>query len=812
MAWVEGSEAAEAGLHYREQNIYAQLRKNTQALEFSRGGRGMKFRMVAAILLSCLIIGVGAASSSSISNEDCRVLVDRDLRNLSSTSSIDVLAYSTFIGGSDEDRSYHLAIDAAGNIYVGGMTFSSDFPATGGYDDSWNCGSSDCFVVKINSTGGVVYSTFIGGSSDDCASGIGVDSTGCVYLAGSTSSVNFPTVNALDGTLEQTDGFVCKLNAAGNNLEYSTFLGGSLVDYVQDLTVSSDGVVCVVGITESSDFPRINAIDSSHNGLDDCFVTKLDSTGSIVYSTLMGGSGWDNAYGVDMDALGNAYVCGASRSTDFPTVNGYNDTLSGDWDAVAFKISSDGASLEYSTYLGGSSLDGAFSIAANSEGHAWIVGETYSGDYPTRYPYRHRMGSYDGFLTKLSPTGDSLGFSTYIGGLDYDIAWDVTVNSWDEVFVIGGTPSTNFPVFNAYDDTFNGVYDVFVMKFGSYGEPLFSTFFGGSQSDGPGGICVDDNGNLYASGWTYSLDFPLVNASYATHNGDADAFVFKLMDLSDSDRDSLPDCFEIAIGTNPHNSDSDSDSMPDGWEYQYNLNPLVDDAGGDADSDGLSNLDEYLNGCSPRSPDSDSDTMPDKWEVDNHLDPVRDDSMEDLDDDWLPNILEFQLGTLAFDWDSDDDLMPDGWEVDYGLDPLVVDSHEDPDGDTMTNINEYIHGTSPISSDTDEDLMPDPWEIQYGLNPLINDAYGDLDDDGLLNFEEYLTGASPILADSDNDSISDAWEVNNGFDPNDPRVSNDEMMLYRLPDFALGLVVGIEISVVLFLLGGRLSARRLKRQ
>ncbi|MFX0056029.1 MAG: SBBP repeat-containing protein [Candidatus Hermodarchaeota archaeon] len=722
----------------------------------------MRFRISAFLLLICMFLGLGTCGSPSTNVEDGHVeVVETALSDLNITLFIeDVLAYSTFIGGSDEDRAYHLALDDAGNVYVGGTTFSSDFPAAGGYDDSWNGGNSDCFVVKLDSNGSIVYSTFIGGNDDDLIGGIGVDSSGCVYIAGSTASANFPTVNAFDGTLEQMDGFVCKLNAAGDDLEYSTFLGGSLVDMVQDLTVSSDGVVCVVGSTESTDFPVLNAIDSTQNGLDDCFVTKLRSTGSIVYSTFVGGSDWDHAYGVDMDALGKAYVCGATQSEDFPTVSAYDYTYSDDWDVIAFKISSDGSTLEYSTYLGGSSLEGAFSIAADTEGYAWIVGETISYDYPTRNPYQYRMGGYDGFVTKLNPTGDYLNFSTYIGGWDYDQARDVAVNSRGEAFVIGGTPSTNFPVLNAYDDTFNGVYDVFVTKFNPLGESLFSTFVGGGQSDGPGGICVDDNGYIYVSGWTFSPDFPLANASDATHNGNEDAFAFKLMDLSDSDEDLLPDCIEIAIGTNPHLFDTDFDLMPDGWEYQYDLDPLADDANGDADSDGLSNLDEYLNGCSP------------------------------------------------IDQDSDDDMMSDEWEVEYGLDPLADDSLEDPDGDSLTNIEEYYHDTSPRNSDTDGDSMPDSWEIQYGLDPLFNDAMGDRDNDNLLNYEEYLAGTSPNLVDSDGDSIPDVWEVNNGYNPNDPRVSNDEWMSYRLPDFALGVMVGIEITVVLFLLAQRLNARR----
>ncbi|MFW9863374.1 MAG: SBBP repeat-containing protein [Candidatus Thorarchaeota archaeon] len=722
----------------------------------------MRFQISAFLLLTCMFLGLGTCGSPSTNVEDGHVeVVERALSDLNITLSIeDVLAYSTFIGGSDEDRSYHLALDDAGNVYVGGTTFSSDFPAVGGYDDSWNGGYSDCFVVKLDSNGTIVYSTFIGGNDDDMIGGIGVDSSGCVYIAGSTASTNFPTVNALDDTIQQMDAFVCKLNAAGNDLVYSTFLGGALVDMGENLVVSSEGVVCVVGLTESSDFPRQNAIDNTHNGLDDCFVTKFTPTGSLVYSTYIGGSGWDHAYGVDMDTAGAVYVTGSSESLDFPTVSGHDDSNGGDWDTIAFKISPNGDFLDYSTYLGGSSYDAGSSITVDSEGCAYITGETSSYDYPLWNPFQGEMGGIDAFLTKLGPTGDSLVFSTHIGGINYDRARDVAVNEWGEAIVIGGTPSSNFPVLNAYDDTYNGVYDVFVIKFDTFGDPLFSTFFGGSESDGPGGICVDDNGYIYASGWTFSTDLPILNASDATHNGNEDAFVFKLMDLSDSDDDLLPDCIEIAIGTNPHLFDSDFDLMPDGWEYQYDLDPLADDANGDADSDGLSNLDEYLNGCSP------------------------------------------------IDQDSDDDMMSDEWEVEYGLDPLADDSLEDADGDSLTNIEEYNHDTSPRNSDTDGDSMPDSWEIQYGLDPLFNDAMGDRDNDHLLNYEEYLAGTSPNLVDSDGDHIPDVWEVNNGFNPNDPRVSNDELMLYRLPDFALGVVVGLEITIVLFLLGQRLNDRR----
>jgi hypothetical protein len=775
----------------------------------------LKYRITAILLLSCIFLGLGLCTSPSsrTSTDGHLEVVERALADLNFTLSLDdALVYSTFIGGSDEDRSYHLALDADGNIYVGGMTFSSNFPAAGGYDNTWNGGNSDCFVVKIDSNGDIVYSTFIGGNDDDLIGGIGVDSSGCVYIAGSTASTDFPTVNALDDTIEQMDAFVCKLNAAGDDLVYSTLLGGALVDFGENLAVSSDGIVCVVGNTESSDFPRKNALDSSHNGFDDCFVTKLSSTGTLVFSTFVGGSGWDHAYGVDMDSSGNVYVTGSSQSLDFPTVNYYNDVNGGDWDAVAFKISPTGDSLNYSTYLGGSSDDAGFSIVADSQGYAYIVGETFSNNYPLWNPFQGYMGGYDGFLTKLNPTGDSFAFSTRIGGINYDRARDVTINEMGEAFVIGGTPSSNFPVINEYDDSFNGVYDVFITKFDSLGHPLFSTFFGGTQSDGPGGICIDDDGYIYASGWTLSSDFPLANASDATHNGNEDVFVFKLLDPADSDQDSLPNYLENEIGTDPHNSDSDFDLMPDGWEYQYELNPLVDDASGDADSDGLPNLMEYNFGCSPRISDSDFDAMPDKWEVDNYLDPTRDDSMEDHDFDLLSNLMEYQIGTLAYERDSDNDGMPDGWEVEYGLNPLVADSYGDADGDTLTNLNEYVLGTSPTSSDTDNDLMPDPWEIRYNLDPLVYDAHRDQDGDGLSNYEEYFAGSSPLLVDSDNDSIPDAWEVRNGFDPNNSTVSSDELMLYRLPDFALGVVIGVEICVVLFLLGGRISARLSKEQ
>ena len=237
------------------------------------------------------------------------------------------------------------------------------------------------------------YSTYLGGGSNDYASSIAIDSAGNAYVAGYTSSTDFPTVNALQphyagGSFVGLDAFVAKLNAAGSALVYSTYLGGSADDYGYGIAVDSSGNAHVTGFTGSTDFPTVNPLQATNHGGGDAFVAKLNAAGSaLVYSTYLGGSSYDDAQGIAVDSSGNAYVTGITQSTDFPTVNPLQASYGGgSADAFVAKLNAAGSALVYSTYLGGSDLDYGYGIAVDSSGNTYVTGRTASTNFPTVNP------------------------------------------------------------------------------------------------------------------------------------------------------------------------------------------------------------------------------------------------------------------------------------------------------------------------------------------------------------------------------------------------------------------------------------------
>ncbi|MFN3480867.1 MAG: SBBP repeat-containing protein, partial [Thermodesulfovibrionales bacterium] len=336
-----------------------------------------------------------------------------------------VLSYSTYLGGSGVDEAYAIAVDTSGNAYVAGKTWSTDFPILNAYDST--CGTdgncnyynslsfADVFVTKLNPSGnGLVYSTYLGGRYEDGASAIAVDSDGNAYVAGSTHSDDFPIKNAYQGVQWSWDAFVTKLNPSGNGLVYSTYHGGSELDDARAIAVDSYGNAYVAGFTTSTDFLTKNAYQGSKAGGSDAFVIKIDTTqsgaNSLIYSTYLGGSKWDEAYAIAVDSGGNAYVTGATLSTDFPTQNPYQGSNAGWIDAFVTKLNPSGNGLIYSTYLGGSSWDTAYAIAVDSGGNAYVAGWTWSSDFTTKNAYDSTCGTDgtcnggypDAFVTKLS--------------------------------------------------------------------------------------------------------------------------------------------------------------------------------------------------------------------------------------------------------------------------------------------------------------------------------------------------------------------------------------------------------------------------
>jgi hypothetical protein len=338
------------------------------------------------------------------------------------------LLYSTYIGGSQGDRGNAIALDGAGNAYITGYTYSTDFPVVAPIQTAFSDGNVHCFVSKVNPSGSALaYSTYLGGGNDrpDQATGIAVDSGGNAYITGYTNSAQFPSVNAVQKFVGPTDVFVTKINPTGSAFVYSTNLGGNADDEGMAIAVDAAGSAYVAGETESLDFPVTPAAYATKcfgvptpgrmreicaGG--DVFVSKLTPEGSkLIYSTYVSGTGFEVGRGIAVDGAGNAYVTGLTTSVDFPSVNPLQkDFGGGDFDAFIFKLNPTGTTLVYSTLLGGDKNDGAYAVALDAKGNAYVAGYTYSTNFPTKNPLRNaekgaNPGFRDVFVAKISDAG-----------------------------------------------------------------------------------------------------------------------------------------------------------------------------------------------------------------------------------------------------------------------------------------------------------------------------------------------------------------------------------------------------------------------
>ncbi|MDE2060129.1 MAG: SBBP repeat-containing protein [candidate division NC10 bacterium] len=384
------------------------------------------------------------------------------------------LVYSTFLGGSGDDWGHGIAVDAEGHAYVTGETTSANFPTTREAFSRKHNGDRDAFVTKLASNGArLIYSTFLGGSSEDWGHGIAVDAEGHAYVTGGTRSANFPTTREAFSRKHNgdRDAFVTKLAPNGARLIYSTFLGGVQYDWGYGIAVDSEGHAYVTGETTSANFPTTpGAFDTKPYSDRDVFVTKLAPDGaSLVYSTFLGGSRSDWGHGIAVDAKGHAYITGGTLSADFPTTPGARDTsFKGHGDAFVTKFAPDGASLVYSTFLGGTDYDVGFGIAVDDEGHAYVTGRTKSLDFPTTPGAVNTSynGWGDAFVTKLAPTGSALVYSTYLGGSQHDWGEAIAVDKEGHAYVTGGTKSSDFPTTpGAFSSTLKGDGDAFITKY-----------------------------------------------------------------------------------------------------------------------------------------------------------------------------------------------------------------------------------------------------------------------------------------------------------------------------------------------------------
>ena len=401
----------------------------------------------------------------------------------------------------------------------------------------------------------LVFSTYLGGTNFDQAFGAAVDSSGAAYIAGLTESANFPLQGALQGSLKgQEDAFLTKMNSAGTALVYSTYFGGTSNDFATDIAIDSFGNAAITGQTTSTDLPTTsNPYQSANHGGVDAFITVFNSTGgSLIYSSYFGGENFDAGESLAYDLNGNLHFCGYTQSTmTFPTTStAYQTKNGGGYDAFVAVINPSAnlnASLVYSTYLGGSGTDLCTSVAVDLTGRTYVVGNTYSTNFPTSSGAlsMSAIGGEDTFFALLDTTksfGAALLYSTYLGGTGSEDAWGVAADSAGDAYIAGDTASSNFPITTTAYSTTNsgasGTSDGFITKINpslsGINSLVYSTYLGGSSFDTFRRIRVDGVGRVFVSGYTQSSNYPhTAGAAQPTFGGNDDA-VFSVLDTNTS--------------------------------------------------------------------------------------------------------------------------------------------------------------------------------------------------------------------------------------------------------------------------------------
>jgi hypothetical protein len=381
------------------------------------------------------------------------------------------LIYSTYIGGFDDDAANGLALDSTGNAYMTGFTDSlTGFPSLNAISDPGALGGRDAFITKLSPAGALSFSSRLGGSQDDDARDIAVDSSGNIYITGVTSSLDFPRRNpGLPDSLVIPDAFALKLHASGASyaFTYSTYISGPGTDEGSGIAADADGNAFITGATNSSaQFPIQSAFQSTYAGGTDAFVTKLNPTGGLLYSSYLGGASDDRGRAIAVDASGNFYLTGTTNSTDFPVRNGFDTSFNGGTDAFAAEFNPAGSALVYSSFLGGASNDQGIDIKVDQTEIAYITGNTNSiTDFPQKDALQTPPSGKNVFLTKVAAGGGRLLLSTELGGNADDEGHGLFIDPEGTAYLTGftaspdfissiGTTAGKFPDWNGNDDAF----------------------------------------------------------------------------------------------------------------------------------------------------------------------------------------------------------------------------------------------------------------------------------------------------------------------------------------------------------------------
>jgi len=477
------------------------------------------------------------------------------------------LEFSTFLGGSGFERGVGISIDDYGNIYLCGYTSSSNFPITGSNDI--NIETCEIYITQLNSSGSdIILSTYIGGNGSDQALDMEIAESGYVYLTGITWSDNFPvTTDSRYGG--GGDAFLCRLDPSGFLL-YSRYIGGRYLEYGRGIAMDSSENAYIVGNTYSSDFPTKNAFQSSVQGWGgNAFVCKIHYSKGLIYSTYLGGEYDEHGQDIAVDNSGSCYVTGYTWSSQFPVMNAFQEQYGGKCDGFVCKFKPDGSDLIYSTFLGGTDKDNALGIVVDKLGFAYIAGRTSSHDFPVKNAYQNTLeGGMDVFVCKLNYEGSDIIYSTYIGGSSSEF-WDgtnkeggIALDEFGCVYISGATYSTDFPTKNAFQDTNGGILDVFLFKLSENGRELvYSTYLGGYTYDSVGVVAVDKSGNAFVTGGTNSYNFPTKTPYQDFNAGYVDVFLSKFVFTYNLTVQSTPNTgIPITVTPNDYNGTGDGET------------------------------------------------------------------------------------------------------------------------------------------------------------------------------------------------------------------------------------------------------------
>lgn len=445
------------------------------------------------------------------------------------------LGFGTYFGGNGDDGIFAMCTDSKGNTFITGTTNSGNFPAKNAYASTIS-GSYDAFISEFNASGYLVFSTFLGGSNADQGNALFVDSVGNIYVTGATLSINFPIKNAYQSQLTGgSEAFLTKFTSNGS-LVFSTYLGGSSSDVAYGITVDHNGNIYITGQTTSPNFPTKNAWNKTNSGMSrtNGFLAKYDSQGELLFSTYINGNGYVYPNSIALDSTGNVFISGYTNTTTFPTTpNAFQHSFTGGvTDAFLSEFNSTG-SLIYSSYFGGNNIDNSNGVTVDSNDNVYLVGKTMSTNLPTTSnAFNKTLSGGYDAYVAKFSKNQSLTYGTYIGGTGDEEVSGVKVDTQGNIYVAGDTNSINYPMKDPYNTSFAGFYDIFISKFNSSDQLNFSTFYGGIKSDFSYGLGLDSIGNIYFAGETYSGDIPLQNAYFSSVLPTDSIFVSKFSNIN----------------------------------------------------------------------------------------------------------------------------------------------------------------------------------------------------------------------------------------------------------------------------------------